>query len=321
LIFGCCACLAVNGLARDKHKERRITTIGSYAPGDGEFTQRREGNVVIWEPRQEREADIRVEPARPTTSPANYEVRSFPSVPSESPVERSSERNRTLGARLRSIFSKNETRHQASQPIPVPEQVTVEINGNHYTSRLTPASRLPSNVKRYSGRQNDEESRTTRYASENAQERRRDEPASETQIDKEADSTQTAASQDDRNASGEIGRRSLEKRQEEELQQDEDLVMHQDGKSQDIKDREKNADTKLLAPLPDNVAAAQSKSSETPEKKAPAKPAPERPVALPTDTPGVVKSPYPPHHQLDVRGLASGTLAKDPSTGEIFKLP
>ena len=34
-----------------------------------------------------------------------------------------------------------------------------------------------------------------------------------------------------------------------------------------------------------------------------------------------VKSPYPPHNLLDVSGLVSGSLAKDPTTGRIFRLP
>lgn len=34
-----------------------------------------------------------------------------------------------------------------------------------------------------------------------------------------------------------------------------------------------------------------------------------------------VKSPFPPYGELDVTGLPSGSLAKDPVTGRIFKVP
>lgn len=45
------------------------------------------------------------------------------------------------------------------------------------------------------------------------------------------------------------------------------------------------------------------------------------PTAIPTNRLGRVKSPYPPHRELDVTGLPSGSLAKDPVTGRIFRLP
>jgi hypothetical protein len=38
-------------------------------------------------------------------------------------------------------------------------------------------------------------------------------------------------------------------------------------------------------------------------------------------TPGRVKSPYPPYSELDVSGLNSGSLAKDPTTGKVFRIP
>ena len=37
--------------------------------------------------------------------------------------------------------------------------------------------------------------------------------------------------------------------------------------------------------------------------------------------PGRVVSPYEPHHELDVRGLPSGSLALDPTTQKVFKVP
>lgn len=34
-----------------------------------------------------------------------------------------------------------------------------------------------------------------------------------------------------------------------------------------------------------------------------------------------VKSPFPPYGELDVTGLPSGSLAKDPVSGKVFKIP
>jgi hypothetical protein len=45
------------------------------------------------------------------------------------------------------------------------------------------------------------------------------------------------------------------------------------------------------------------------------------PVANPSDKLGFVKSPFPPHDDLDVRGLSHGTLARDPLTGRQFRVP
>ena len=39
------------------------------------------------------------------------------------------------------------------------------------------------------------------------------------------------------------------------------------------------------------------------------------------DSPNFVNSPYPPNRKLDVAGLSSGSLAKDPTTGKIFRVP
>jgi hypothetical protein len=44
-------------------------------------------------------------------------------------------------------------------------------------------------------------------------------------------------------------------------------------------------------------------------------------TATRTSNPNRVKSPYPPYNELDVSGLPSGSLAKDPSTGEKFRVP
>ena len=45
------------------------------------------------------------------------------------------------------------------------------------------------------------------------------------------------------------------------------------------------------------------------------------PVATPTGTPGYVYSPYGRHNVIDVRGIPSGALVRDPSTGGILQKP
>ena len=45
------------------------------------------------------------------------------------------------------------------------------------------------------------------------------------------------------------------------------------------------------------------------------------PTAQRTTTPGEVLSPYPPNKRIDVSGYRSGQLVKDPTTGEIFRVP
>ena len=44
-------------------------------------------------------------------------------------------------------------------------------------------------------------------------------------------------------------------------------------------------------------------------------------LGIKTEDPNFVKSPYPPHNQLDVVGLKPGTLARDPTTKKIFRVP
>lgn len=44
-------------------------------------------------------------------------------------------------------------------------------------------------------------------------------------------------------------------------------------------------------------------------------------TATPGSKPGRVKSPYPPHTELDVTGMKPGSLARDPSTGRVFRIP
>lgn len=47
----------------------------------------------------------------------------------------------------------------------------------------------------------------------------------------------------------------------------------------------------------------------------------EFPTGSPGKKPGRVVSPYAPHNELDVRGLPSGSLALDPTTQKVFKVP
>ena len=44
-------------------------------------------------------------------------------------------------------------------------------------------------------------------------------------------------------------------------------------------------------------------------------------VGKKTGVPGRVLSPYPPYQELDVTGLASGSLALDPTTDKVFEIP
>ncbi len=45
------------------------------------------------------------------------------------------------------------------------------------------------------------------------------------------------------------------------------------------------------------------------------------PTATATETPGIVRSPYPPNRLLDVQAIVPGSLAEDPDTGEVFRVP
>lgn len=39
------------------------------------------------------------------------------------------------------------------------------------------------------------------------------------------------------------------------------------------------------------------------------------------ERPGRVKSPFPPYGDLDVSGMSSGSLARDPVSGKLFRVP
>ena len=45
------------------------------------------------------------------------------------------------------------------------------------------------------------------------------------------------------------------------------------------------------------------------------------PVATPTDRKGILISPYPPNHEIDVRGSRRDDLIRDPSCGRLFAQP
>ena len=40
-----------------------------------------------------------------------------------------------------------------------------------------------------------------------------------------------------------------------------------------------------------------------------------------TDSPGILRSPYPPYSLVDVRAFRHGQLVQDPSSGRIFRKP
>ncbi len=45
------------------------------------------------------------------------------------------------------------------------------------------------------------------------------------------------------------------------------------------------------------------------------------PTASRTNNPNVVRSPYSPYNEIDVRGFSSGELAIDPTTDKVFRVP
>lgn len=77
--------------------------------------------------------------------------------------------------------------------------------------------------------------------------------------------------------------------------------------------------TSTLRTAPGAVEAQTSKpaSDATQEVENPAG----VPTATKTATAGLVKSPHTPHNEIDVSGLPSGTLAKDPTTQKLFRVP
>ncbi len=86
----------------------------------------------------------------------------------------------------------------------------------------------------------------------------------------------------------------------------------------------------------DSVQGSQGRSRESYEQPVPQSrtvvPAPEKrsdpqvssgeiPTATRGSKPGRVKIPFPPYSELDVTGLTPGSLAKDPTSGKVFRLP
>ena len=72
---------------------------------------------------------------------------------------------------------------------------------------------------------------------------------------------------------------------------------------------------KVKEPTPKN----EPKKTTTPPKQQPK--VTDFKKATKTDKEGIVLSPYPPYDLLDITGLKSGSLAKDPKTGQIFRVP
>ena len=77
----------------------------------------------------------------------------------------------------------------------------------------------------------------------------------------------------------------------------------------------------VMSPDDEGISIAPSPPSDT-------LPAPEKkidptsvPYATKTNTPGRAKSPYPQYRELDVAGMKSGSLAKDPTSGKVFRVP
>ena len=66
---------------------------------------------------------------------------------------------------------------------------------------------------------------------------------------------------------------------------------------------------------------APSKNESAPPPASTASAGQEFPKGTPTSKPGRVISPYEPHNELDVQGLSSGSLALDPTTQKVFKIP
>ena len=82
---------------------------------------------------------------------------------------------------------------------------------------------------------------------------------------------------------------------------------------------------KATVPLPDDQTKAVSPGKPSPEKISPQpltkEAGKEYPMGTPGSQAGRVKSPYPPFRELDATGLAKGSLAMDPVSGKVFRVP
>jgi len=77
--------------------------------------------------------------------------------------------------------------------------------------------------------------------------------------------------------------------------------------------RPRDSDSAKIAPA--NLPTASSEKTGASKRNS------DIPVAEKTDKPGFVKTPFTPQKLIDVRGMASGSLAKDPSTNQVFRVP
>jgi hypothetical protein len=78
------------------------------------------------------------------------------------------------------------------------------------------------------------------------------------------------------------------------------------------------------APPPPREESENIPRHQAPPPTTPSKPPIDRsniPTATRTNKPGRVKNPFAPDKELDVSGLPSGSLAKDPDTGKVFRVP
>lgn len=67
---------------------------------------------------------------------------------------------------------------------------------------------------------------------------------------------------------------------------------------------------KVEVPAPEKDKGSQSKPGTS-----------EVPTATRGSKPGRVKLPFPPYSELDVSGMPSGSLARDPTSGKVFRIP
>jgi hypothetical protein len=81
-----------------------------------------------------------------------------------------------------------------------------------------------------------------------------------------------------------------------------------------------SADSRPSAPRIDDDFQPEGNTPPAQPKPAPV-PRKEYPLAKPGSKPGEVISPYPPYKTLELDGIKSGALAKDPQSGEIFRVP
>jgi hypothetical protein len=82
----------------------------------------------------------------------------------------------------------------------------------------------------------------------------------------------------------------------------------------DSERRELDDAGELIPPSAMDVPAREKGSSSKEDSK-------DIPTATKGSRSGRVKIPFPPYSELDVSGMPSGSLAKDPTSGRIFRIP